>query len=71
MVVENLHEGVGLAGMIDVVRAVAATTAVQAPASVDCTDSQPATVGSAIGFGLRDSLARVLRYFPSALEVRD
>ena len=71
MAIENLHEGVGLAGMIDVMRAIAATAAIQAPACVDCTDAQSSAVGTTLGFSLRDPLARVLRYFPSCLEVRN
>ena len=67
--IENLHVGVGLAGMINVMRAVAAATAIQAPAIIDCTDTQPPPLGPAIRFGLCNPLASVLRYFPSALEV--
>ena len=69
MVVKNFHVGVGLAGMIDVVRAVAAATAIQTPAFIDRTDTQPAPVGPTIGFGLRNPLAGVLGYFPPAFEV--
>ena len=69
MAVENLHEGIGLAGMIDVMRAVATTAAIQAPAIVDCTDAQFSPRSSAIGLGLRDSLAGVLCYLSSAFEV--
>ncbi len=69
MAVENLHVGVRLAGMVDVVRTVATTTAIQAPASIDCTDAQLASLGPTIRLSLRYPLAGVLRYFSSALEV--
>ena len=69
MAVENLHEGVGLAGMIDVMRAVATTTTIQAPAIIDCADAQFSPLGSAIGLGLRYSLSCVLRNLSSPLEV--
>ncbi len=69
MVIKNLHVGVGLAGMIDVMRAVATAAAIQAPAVIDCTDAQLSTMGPAIGLRLCNPLAGVLRYFPPALEV--
>ena len=40
VVVKRAHVGVGFAAMVDVVRAVAAAGAVQAPASVDIADAQ-------------------------------
>ena len=67
--VENLHVGIGLAGMINVMRAVATTTTIQAPAIIDCTDAQLSPRSSAIGLGLCYLLAGVLRYFSSAFEV--
>ena len=71
VIVKDLHVGVGLAGVIDVVSAVAATAAIEAPAIIDCTDAQPAPVGPAIRLGLCNFLAGVFRYFPSSLEVRN
>ena len=71
VVVKNFHVRVGFAGMVDVVRAIATATAIQAPALIDRTDTQPAPVGPAIGLGLRNPLAGVLRYFPPAFEVRN
>jgi hypothetical protein len=67
--VENLHERIGLAGMIDVVRTVATPAAIQAPTIIDCTDAQPSPRSSAIGLSLCYSLACILRYFSSPLEV--
>ena len=69
MAVENLHEGIGFAGMIDVMRAVATPTTIQAPAIIDCTNAQFSPLGSAIGLGFRYPLACVFRYFSSPLEV--
>ena len=69
MAVENLHVGIGLAGMIDVMRAVATPAAIQAPAIIDCADAQFSPLGSAIGLGFRYPLACVFRYFSSPLEV--
>jgi hypothetical protein len=48
MTVENLHEGVGLAGMIDVVGAVTITAAIETPAFVDGTDAQLAPACPAV-----------------------
>src|SRR5213079_1664107 len=49
--VQGFHESVGVAGMIDVVRAVAATRAVQTEAPVDIADAQvPAPARSLHGF---------------------
>ena len=69
VIVKDLHVGIGLAGVVDVVSAVAATAAIEAPAIIDCTDAQPAPVGPAIRLGLCNFLAGVFRYFPSSLEV--
>ena len=69
MAVEDLHVGVGLAGVIDVMRAIAATTPIQTPSVIDCTDAQFSAPGPTIRLSLRYALASVLRYFSSALEV--
>lgn len=69
--VKNLHVGVGLAGMVDVVGAVAIATAVETPAIVDGADAQLATAGPAIRLGISDLLTGVLRYLPPAFEVGD
>ena len=67
--IENFHERVWLAGMIDVVSAVAAAAAVQTPALVDGVDSQTASVGPPVRFGIADSLARILRDFATTGEM--
>lgn len=67
--VENLHVGIRLTGMVDVVRTIATATAIQTPAIINCTDAQFSPASPAIGFGLCYSLAGVLRYFSSAFEV--
>lgn len=47
--------------MIDVVCAVAAATAVQTPMVINGADAQLAPASAPTRFGIRDSLARVLR----------
>ncbi len=59
------HEGVGLAGMVDVVCAVAAARAVEAPTLVNAADAQLATTRAPARFCIRDSLSGVLCYFPA------
>lgn len=67
--VRVFHVGVRLAAMIDVMRAVAAAGAVQAPATVDVTDAQDAPVTAAPrGFEIRDALAGVFGNLLAALE---
>ena len=62
--VQDFHEAVWLAGMIDVVRAVAAPATVNAPVFVQSADAQDAAArGSAVGFSVRNSLTRVVRDF--------
>jgi len=67
--VEDLHEGIRLAGMIYVMRTIPAPASIQAPAIIDRTDAQLSPRRPAIGLGLRYSLAGVLRNFSSSLEV--
>ena len=56
--------------MIDVVRAVAATAAVQTPAAIDIADAQDATIaGSSSRFEIWYSLAGVLSYLFAPTEV--
>lgn len=59
MVVEDLHERVGPARVIDVVSAVAAATAVQTVPMVDLTDPEHLPVSSSTRFGVRDLLTGV------------
>ncbi len=67
--VKNLHIGAGLARMINIVRAVSTTAAVQAPAIIDSADAQPSSARPAIGLSVGNLLARVLRDFPAAAAV--
>lgn len=69
--VERSHKRVRLAGMIDVVSSIAATSAVQTPAPVDIANAQHAPVACALlRFQIVDSFARVLSdLFPA--EKRD
>ena len=70
MVIEYFHVAVRFAGMIDVMRAVPALAAIEAPALIDRADTQTSSPGTAISFGIRYSLARVLRYLPAAHKMR-
>ncbi|HVQ38395.1 MAG TPA: hypothetical protein VMS31_12725 [Pyrinomonadaceae bacterium] len=69
--VQNLHVGVRFTGMIDIVGSIAPATSVQTPALINRADAQLATTRPAIGFGILDPLAGILRYFSSAFEMRD
>ena len=68
VVVEDLHEGVRHTGVIDVVRAVAAATAIQTPAMINLTNPQHLSMCSATGFAVCDLLAGVFRDLMSLLE---
>lgn len=70
MATEYLHVSIRFAGMIDVMRAVPALAAIETPAFIDRADTQTSSPGTAISFGIRYSLARVLRYLPAAHEMR-
>ena len=48
MAVQSSHEGIWLAGVIDVVRSVAAARTVQAEAPIDVADAQDLTIVSAL-----------------------
>lgn len=61
MAVQHFHVGVGFAGMIDVVRAVAAAAAVKAPALVDGADAQATASTPSISFSVGNPLSGVLR----------
>lgn len=70
MAIENFHVSVWFAGMIDVMRAVPALAAIETPAIIDRADTQTSSPGTAISFGIRYSLAPVLRYLPAAPKMR-
>ena len=59
MAMEGADVGIRLAGMVYVMGAVAATTAVDAPYAVDIADTQLGAMCAALSFEIRDSLARV------------
>jgi len=61
MAVHHFHVRVGFAGMIDVVRAVAAATAVKAPALVDGADAQATASTAPISFRVGNALTGVFR----------
>lgn len=54
--------------MINVMRAVASAAAVQAPAIINCADTQFPARGSPVCFRVRDLLTGVLRYLPAAMK---
>ncbi len=69
MVVENFHERVGFARMIDVVRTIAAPAAIQAPALVDRADAQLPPASPSFRLSICDSLTGVFGYLRPALKV--
>ena len=60
---ESAHVRVRLAGVVDVVCAVAATAAIDAPHAVDITDAQLSSMGAALSLAIRNSLAHVFSDF--------
>lgn len=68
VIADDLHEGVGHAGVIDVVRAVAAATSVQTPAIIDLADAQHLSMRSSACFGVGDLLAGVFGDLVAAFE---
>ena len=68
VIVEDLHERVRRARVIDVVSAVPAAAAIETPATIHFTDPQHLPVRAAARFGVCDLLTRVLRDLVSALE---
>ncbi len=69
VVVEDFHVAVGLAGMVDVMRAVTPAAAVYAPIAIDGADAQHAAImRSTLCFGIGYQLARVLGDFSAAPE---
>ncbi len=68
VIVENLHKGIRLAGVINVMRAISAAAAIQTPTIVDRTDPECLSFCSAVGFCVRDLLARVFGNFSPAGE---
>ena len=60
VIVDDLHEGVWDARVIDVVRAVPAAAAVQTPVIIDFADAQHLSMRSTPRFGIRNLLAGVL-----------
>jgi len=55
--------------MINVVRTVSTSAAVETPASINRADAQSSTIRPSICFCIFDPLARVLGYFPAAFEM--
>ena len=53
------HISIRLTRVVDVMRAVAAATTVDAPDAVNITDAQLGSIGAALSFKIRNALARV------------
>lgn len=68
--VNRFHVSVGRAGVVDVVGAVAATTAVQTEAPIDVADTQLGATGTTLCFEIRDSFTGVLSDLSPAPERR-
>ena len=68
VIVQDLHERIWRARMIDVMSAVAATTSVETPAMIHLTDPKHLPVRAAASLGVRDLLACILRDFVSTLK---
>ena len=68
VIVQDLHERIRTARVIDVVRAVSATAAVQTPAAVDLTNPEHASMSTPSRFGVCDLLAGVLGDLVSLLK---
>jgi hypothetical protein len=62
------NKGVGFAGVIYVMRSITATTAVDAPNTVDITDAQLRSMGAALCFPIGNSLAGVFSDLSPVLE---
>ena len=57
--VDGSHIGIGLAGMVDVMGAVAAAAAVDAPDTVDIADAEFCSMGAALRLAIGNSFASV------------
>jgi hypothetical protein len=66
MTIEYFHVAVGLAGMVYVMRSVPAPTTVETPTLIDRADTESSPPGAAVSFGIRYSLAGILRYLSTA-----
>lgn len=64
--IDGADIGIRFAGVINVMRAVAATTAVDAPHPVNIADAQLSSMGAALRLAIGNSLPRVLGYLAAA-----
>jgi len=68
--IKRLHVSVGIAAVVDVVRAVAPATAVQTEATVDIANAKKAPLARALpGFEICDSFAGIFPDLSSAFEI--
>jgi hypothetical protein len=68
VVMQDLHERIRTARVIDVVSAVPTAAAVQTPASINLTDSEHPSMRTASRFGVRDLFAGILGDLVSLFE---
>ncbi len=66
---DRAHVGVRLAGVIDVMRAVAAATAVDTPNAINVADAQLGAMGAALSFAIRNALASVFGDLTTVREI--
>src|ERR1700682_1081406 len=64
--IDRPHVSIRCARMVDVMGPVATAAAIDTPDTVDITDAQLRSVGTALGFDIRNSLARVFGDFATA-----
>jgi hypothetical protein len=68
--IEYFHVAVRLAGVINVMRAISTSAAIEAPALINCANTEAATASPAVSFGIGDSLAGILCYLSASRKVR-
>ena len=67
--IDGAHVGVRLAGMVDVMRTIAAATAVDAPLAVNIADAQLRPMCAALCFAIGNSFSGVLRDLAPVFEM--
>ena len=68
VIVMDLHEGIRTAGVVDVVSAVSAAAAVEAPTIIDLTNPERPPMSTPARFSVGDLLAGVLRDLVSSFK---
>ena len=68
--IDGADIGVGFAGVVDVMGAIPAATAVDAPNAIDVADAQLGSMGAALNFAIGNSLAGVFGDLPPVRKIR-